>query len=211
MKIRVGKKVLSKRKVAGFGIIEVIIVLVLMGLAAKFLVNNTGNGVSDGARAKGMYSTAQQLQGAWSMLVAQLGISPNISGNALLANSSNTILDILMVGDNPAGLVAASYTNGYANSGVKPLSDVAEVLSAPAIGTAGSYAIYNYTISLSFVQVGNVNKLNVTYSNVPFNVLNQLYSAQMGTTATAGSTVSTGKIQYSPSGSNYTVTVQLQM
>lgn len=206
-------KLLKVRKYKGFNLIELIIVLVLMGIVGKYMAQNVGGGSSDGARAKTLYSSAQKIQSSWSLIVANLGISSSMTSNVLLANATNTPLDVIMAGDNPAGLVSATYTQKFASIGLRPLSDLSEVATAPAVGTAGVYNVNGYPLTASTAAVGNQNVVNVQYASVPTNVVQTLYLNQTGAASfTAGTAVSTGKIQYTAvSGGTHTLTIQLPM
>lgn len=190
----------------GFSLAELMIVLVVGGIMIAMFSSTIGLTATTGARAKSLQTAASNIASSWSTIVTQTGISPASASSAILANSSNTVLDIVMMGDNPSGLVKAAYTTAFKNSGVKPLSDIATVVTAPAVGTAGSYKVNDYTVTM----VSTGNKVQISFALVPTNIVQQVYESKMPAAFNASSAVSSGAIQYTAAATDGTHTLTIE-
>lgn len=203
------KKLRCQIRQAGFTLIETMVVVILIGVLAALVATQVGSAVSTGARSKTLYVSAQKIASAWSMIVMQTGVSSNPDGSPLLANASNKILDAIMMGDNPPGLVASAYSSAFSRVGVKPLGDIAELKTLPTTGTAGEYKIVGYPVTFAS---GGVGFVKIIYAGTPQELAKEVYETYTGN-AFDPATVppATSKVQYSAPAADGSMTLTIRL
>ena len=198
-----------KRNQSGFTLLEILVVMIAIGILVAVV---TPTILSGGVSTK---SKAQLLNRAATELTNNLAVATNLAGltvasSGSLAASGNNVLDILMVGDTPAGVVATTYTNAFAGSGLRPLAEMGKVVSQPTVGTAGSYTIGDYAVSATSTNCAAKSQC-WQFAGVPTEVLESLWlDLSTGSfDASTAVTASTAPVKYTAA-ANGTHTVTLQ-
>lgn len=187
-----GRATMMKQK--GLSLIEMIIVIILVGILATIVFRLFNQGVISGAKQLAYKSIADNITRSYSLIVMDTGVPDSSSSNPLLANTSNTMLDVIVNGDNPTGMVATSYSSAYSQSGVKPLNGQVSVNTAPTLGTPGVYSYNGHTITLSVTSAGVAD---VTFAGVPVSDIQAIYlKMNPGATFNSGTAQTTGPIQW---------------
>ena len=198
-----------KKNQAGMTLIELLIVAVVLGVLIALVVPSlTSGGVNAQTKAQLLNRAASTLTENLSFASQYLGL-PATPANGIAA-SGNNIVDVLMVGDTPAGVVATTYTSKFATAGLKPLSDMGKVVTAPTAGTAGSYSIGDYAVSSTTTNCA-ARSACWQFTGVPTEVLEVLWSELATGTFAAGTavTASTAPVKYTAASSGtHTVTLQ---
>ena len=182
----------------GVSLPEMLIVTIIIGLLGLLAYSQFGNG-SNNVRAKTTYDAAQKIASSWSLLSQITGVSATIAASSpfnALVGTANTPLDAVMVGNNPTGVIAAAYQAAYTSSGIRPLSDMANIVTVPVAGTsAGAYTINGYTVSLASGTSGTQNTLLVKFLAVPTSTVSSVHASH-GTGTWALTAVATGPVQH---------------
>ena len=194
----------------GLSLLEMIIVIVLIGILATVVFRLFNQGVISGAKQLAYKSIADNITRSYSLIVMDTGVPDSSTSNPLLANTSNTMLDVIANGDNPTGLVATAYTSSFSQSGVKPLNGQISVNTAPTVGTPGVYSYNGHTITLT---VSSAGIADVTFNGVPISDIQAIYEKMNpGATFSSTSAQTTGPVQWStPSGGVANLTLEKQI
>ena len=203
------------KKQAGISLPEMLIVTIIVGLLGILSYSQFGNG-SDAVRAKTTFDAAQKIASSWSLMTQLTGVTGTIAGSSpysSLVAALNTPLDAVMVGNSPSGIIATTYENAYNLSGLKPLSNMATIVTTPSVGVPGSYKINDYPVTLASALVGGMTVLNVVFTGVPDNVVSSIYSSHMSATFVTGTAVTSGLVQYTAvdASGNHTLTLQFNL
>lgn len=165
-------------KQGGFTLLELVVVVLIIGILALVVGPKFGGNVTSSAKGVALYEAANKLTQNWSVLATNAGTSTIIASSPLLA-ASKTAEDVLIGG---SANVATAYQSAWTTSGLIPLTDLAQ-------GASGAYKIAGYPFTLT--GGGNGNTLNVTYTGVPDEIVQQVvakYGSQVTTLAASDTT-----------------------
>ena len=159
----------------GISLPEMLIVTIILGLLGILAYTQFGNG-SDSVKAKTTFDAAQKIASTWSLLTQLTGTALSTTSSSMVA-SGNTALDVVMVGNNPNGIIVPAYQSTYTMSGLDPLSSISTIVSTPTLGQSGSYTINNYPVTLTSGKTSDGQSvLNVSFTGVQSTVVNAIYS-----------------------------------
>jgi len=189
----------------GFTLLELMVVIAIIGLLAAVAAPKLST-MTEPAKARVLDDFATRVAEAIVGLQTDLGIPAQVASNPLVA-SGNTMLDVLVNGDSPSGLVAATYTTDFADTPVRPLARAVKTLTAPTVGSAGSYAVADYTVTIADGTVGRT--VQVSYASVPSAVVKKLYTEKVSGTFDPDTAVTSGPVQYTAAASGlHSVTLE---
>jgi hypothetical protein len=216
---------------AGVSLAETMIVTVVIGALSVLTYSQFGNS-STLVKAKTTYDTAEKIAQSWSYITGVLDSTPNIttisaavekvpgkdgapdvpakaavvSENPILSTNS-TALDAVVTGNFPSGIIRDTYSATYVTSGIRPLLDIINTITAPkvlsskdkkgGVGedrnennaesktiTKGVYSINGYPVTLSTTTDDSKQlRILVSLSNVPSEVAGVLWSSKNTETA----------------------------
>lgn len=153
----------NKAKQAGFTLIEMAIVVVIIGILAYVASRAFGTGVTGGAKATGLYEATNKITQSWSMLATQAGQSTVIASSPLPdAATSKTPEDVVFRGQ---ANIATAYQSAWTQGGLIALADMAQVASG------GGYTVSGHKVTLGG---GGNSPLSVTFEGVPEDVALQI-------------------------------------
>jgi prepilin-type N-terminal cleavage/methylation domain-containing protein len=201
----------SLKKQAGFTLSELLIVVVIIGVLSSVAYSQFGS-ATPGVRAKTTYDAAQKIYTSWSVASQQTGVPLTTTSSPLVA-SGNSALDAVMVGNSPAGVIAAAYQTSFQQSGLRPLSNMGVITTAPAVGAAGAYKIGDYPATMTSATVNGQTVINVVFTTVPTEVVQNIYNSHAnaaGAPFNSGTAVSSGHVQYTAAASDGTMTLTIQ-
>jgi len=170
-------------KQAGISLAETMIVTLMLGSLSALTYSQFGSS-SALVQVRTTYDAAQKIAGNWSFLAQALG-TPIAIGKAAnqskLVNPAYTALDLVMMGDDPEGILNANYSSSYTATGIRPLAELAEVTLAPVVGDnakPGTYSINGYPITLSTKLVGKKTKIIVNFNDVNIETASALWASK---------------------------------
>ena len=72
------------------------------------------------------------------------------------------------------------------------------MITAPTVGTQGSYSVLGYIVSICNGSCSSpvVGVLTVNFASVPVDIVNAVYTSQTGATFNPSSAVTSGAVQY---------------
>lgn len=194
----------AKRKVGGFTLIELIIVVAVLGAIAALVVPYANNVIERRSTARAAQAFTDNAQKAVRALLVSSGTTANVSTSPLIT-APNNMLDILVGGE---AYVAAAYSRAYRDAGIATLDRSLVVDTAPAVGTAGVYLLRDYPVSINSPATG---LMNVVLTSVPSDVVERVKSDREGDAAFDPAVADTaGAIQYSVADANGNHTLTLQ-
>jgi prepilin-type N-terminal cleavage/methylation domain-containing protein len=175
----------KQKKQAGFTLIELVIVVVILGILALVVSRQFGGNVSNGAKANALYEASNKLTQNWALLAQQAGTSTTVASSPLVL-TGKVPEDILVAG---SAYIATAYQGAWTQGGLIPLTDLAQ-------GTAGGgvYTIASYPFSIAG---GGASPLSVTFNNVPDELVVQVVQKHGSGVATlAASDSANAVVQY---------------
>jgi MSHA pilin protein MshA len=191
-------KMMIQRKISGFTLIELVIVVVILGVLALVVAKQFGSSVSNSAKANSLYVSADKLITNWVLLTTSAGTSSIVAGSQIPTSGSDA-MDVL-IGGQPN--VAAAYKPVWTQTGLTPLTDLVQ-------GSSGAYTIMGYGTSMS--GGSGVLPVKIIFNGVPDEVVLLLvkkYGSNVSTLSGLGDTTNP-VIQYGvPSAGSRSITVQ---
>lgn len=179
--------VTRKSKGAGYTLIELIVVVVIIGTLALIVVRQLGN-TSVSTKAAVLFESSNKIRDYWNVLALTAGTSNAVATNTL-ADVGATALDVIFIG---RSRVATDAKKKWDQSGVVPLTDLVQI-------EAGIYKVASYPVSFAG---GGSQPLFVSFDDVSDEIilhLVQKYGANVTILAAAGDTTN-GVIQYGAQG-----------
>lgn len=198
------------RQTKGFTLIEIMIVVVVIGILASIVAPIVTRAFTGNTNALAFKTVAESMNKSYTMLITEAGTGIATTGSALLGNASNTVLDILVNGDNPTGLVASGYATAYKRSGIKPMIGTITVVTAPTVGVAGAYEISDHTLTYSVAADGTAS---VSFDDVVTGEIETLFEKYSAGTFDGTVANTSGPIQWTaPSAAGtHTLTIESQI
>lgn len=192
----------------GFTLVELLIVITTLGILVAVTAPAVTRSFMGNSQALSYETTFQKLNTSWLVLLLSTDTGYSTANTPLLANSANSVLDILVLGNNPAGVVASGYLTEFEKSGIRRASYI-RTDTAPAVGTPGTYSFDGHAITYS---VDSTGIATMTFANVQTSEVERLHEKHSGTTFTPGTANVTGPVQWTAvSGGTHTLTLQTMM
>lgn len=179
----------KKGRTAGFTLIELIVVVVIIGVLAVIITRQLVN-TSKGSKAAVLYESANKIRDNWNVLAITASTS-NAVASSPFPDTGATALDVIFLGRSK---VAPDKQKMWDQAGVVPLTDLVQV-------DTGVYKVSTYPVTLS--GGGGDNPLEVSYDDVPDEVillLVQKFGSNVADLSDTGDSVHP-VIQYGPVGS----------
>jgi prepilin-type N-terminal cleavage/methylation domain-containing protein len=151
------RRTLQRRLQAGFTLIELVIVIVILGVLAYLgapLVTD-GQKMADAAA---YYQTADKIASNWRFAHTKCQISNNVIGSSPITTPANAASHLAMLVDGSS--VSATYQACYNSARL-------EMLNRGGIrGSAGAYTLNNSAISIANFTLNGTNRVATTYAGV---------------------------------------------
>jgi hypothetical protein len=172
---------------AGVSLAETMIVVVILGALSGLTYSQFGSS-SSYVQVRSTLDASEKIAANWSFLAQTLGTSVVIAqapapASKMITNGK-TPLDLVIMGDD-IGILNPDYSPAYSTLGLRPLSNLVQVITAPTVGSggdAGAYAINDCPITLSTVSntVNRVtkNKIIVSLTAVRTEIAYALWGAK---------------------------------
>jgi hypothetical protein len=175
-------------KQAGISLAETMIVTVILGALTGLSYSQFGSS-SALVQVRTTLDASQKIAANWSYLTQVLGVSVAIGAGesqSIIITGKNTALDLVVMGDEPTGILKSVYGAAYLTSGLRPLADLLQVARLPTVAVPGVYAINGFPITLSTktTMVGETgsmvskNKIVVSLSAVSPEIASALWAAK---------------------------------
>lgn len=195
----------KKRKVrgqGGFTLIELVLVIAVLGIVISLMVTNLGGGADVSARGLRVIDADSKIRNSWALFGVGTGVprSDMTGSNPGIANSNNA-MDMIVCGRD---YVATAYQDDYDRAGIRQMSEIMKIVTAPTASSSGSYTCEGYPVTAS----ADSNNITVQFQKVPSEVVEYVYNKRTSSTFNAATAVTTGTVQYSAvSGGSHTLTL----
>lgn len=153
------------RRQRGFGLLEVMIVVVVVGILYALSGRSLG-GSTEKANATAMTRMSQKLTDNWTMIAQTCGTTTDPANSPVSGNSATNALNLLIGGNTTAATggytVPAAYESCYRQSKVLPLTESAQWDAANS-----RWLVSSYEVVLSRSTSSGQGFIDTQYQNVP--------------------------------------------
>lgn len=165
----------SRKMQAGLTLIELAVVGVFLAVLALFAVNTFSSKVTVGTKSQGLYSAADKIAQSWASVVANCGISADITQNAVGTGAAGNLSVLLGTDPTPE----SDFQACFAASGVKPLAGLSS-------GAAGAEKVYGFSVQVGY-STSEPGRVQVTFRDVPDELVVPMYNkySSVSTASTA--------------------------